>query len=1128
MPPPNVPSLPAPLPAVASTPPRSCCSLAQIVGALTISVGGLVLVGWALGFQELTTLCLQGGPMVANSAFCFILSGSALLFLQTQRQCLHRTARACALAVGVIALLTLGEYVAGWNLGLDELLVLDRFTPAGLPPGRMAPNTALAFLLTAAALGLLSRPDWLGRRRPWILGGLGLAVLMLGITTMVGYLAGFRFFYSWGQLKPMAQATALLFILLGATVLAAAREKNGRRRLLGLWSTLGLTVGIAIIIIVATATFNSHQELKAATDWVLHTNNVTGQLHQLKATLETEQSNLHGYLTTGQGDRLQNQAKAITQARKLIAELRALTADNAVQQANLARVEPLVARRETEFAHFIAAYPSSGNTVSNSPLQNTETVALNDQINANLDEMMAEEERLLGERQRQVLRLSERAEVILPIGLLLSTLLIIAGVLRLNAETAARLSGLTLLQESTDQLKAQALEQAQTLASLAQSEARFKTMFEEAPLGIALIDSHTGHIYEVNPRFAAIAGRTREELASIDWLKITHPDDVQADLDNMAALNAGKISGFHMEKRYLQPGGFPVWIGMTIAPLRVADTAHPRHLCMIEDISERKRAEEERKAAEHELREKEERLALATLHNGIGIWDWNLVTQEMVWDDSMFALYHIRREDFVGTEEAWRASLHPEDLGRGDQEVREAISGEKPFDTVFRVIWPNGEIHHIKAVAKVFRDEQGTPLRMLGTNIDITDHKQAEAKVNALNAELEQRVAERTAELQATNTSLTDFKSALDEHVNVTMTDTHGNITYANDRVCALTQYSRAELLGHNHRIVNSNYHPGEFFKELWVTISAGRVWRGEIRNRAKDGSFHWVNTTIVPFRGPDGRPVQYIAIRNDITPLKVAEADNQKLNTDLHTRATKLERVNKELEAFSYTVAHDLRAPLRAIDGYARMALEDLAALLDDNGRRLLNVISAEAKRMGRLIDDLLAFSRISRQQAEPVAINMQELAQEVYNALIKAEPGRTVKFDLHTLPAAQGTPAMIRQVWENLISNTLKFTRKRPDARIEIGAQVGVDGVWVYHVKDNGVGFDMRHSNKLFGVFQRLHDNADYEGTGVGLALVQRILQRHGGRIWAEGEVDKGACFYFTLPAPETVAAEAGKSGI
>ena len=250
-------------------------------------------------------------------------------------------------------------------------------------------------------------------------------------------------------------------------------------------------------------------------------------------------------------------------------------------------------------------------------------------------------------------------------------------------------------------------------------------------------------------------------------------------------------------------------------------------------------------------------------------------------------------------------------------------------------------------------------------------------------------------------------------------------------------------------------------------------------------------------------------------------------LYVDLKASAQQVEQANGALQAFNYSVAHDLRSPLRALDGYANMLIEGYSAQLDDEGRRLLNVIRDEAKRMGRLIDDLLAFARISRQPTEAVAIDMTALAREVYTELIGGEPGRSVQFELTALPVALGTPSMIRQVWVNLLSNALKFTRNRPIATIEIGAEWGADGVCVYHVKDNGAGFDMRHADKLFGVFQRLHGQSEFEGNGVGLALVQRILERHGGRIWAEGEVGTGACFYFTLPGGAPLARVAGEVG-
>jgi signal transduction histidine kinase/PAS domain-containing protein len=252
------------------------------------------------------------------------------------------------------------------------------------------------------------------------------------------------------------------------------------------------------------------------------------------------------------------------------------------------------------------------------------------------------------------------------------------------------------------------------------------------------------------------------------------------------------------------------------------------------------------------------------------------------------------------------------------------------------------------------------------------------------------------------------------------------------------------------------------------------------------------------------------------------AEENIRKFHAELEKRVEErtleLQAANSELEAFSYSVSHDLRAPLRAMDGFSRMVLEDHAGKLDENGRRMLGVIHSEAERMGRLIDELLAFSRLGRQQIESVWIDMETMARETFQELASGNPGRRLKLVLHPLPPARGAEAMIRQVWVNLISNAVKFTKNRECGEIEIGAKTSEGGECTYYVKDNGAGFDMRHADKLFGIFQRLHSQQDFPGTGVGLALVQRIVQRHGGRIQAEAGIDQGATFYFTLPASES----------
>jgi light-regulated signal transduction histidine kinase (bacteriophytochrome) len=230
--------------------------------------------------------------------------------------------------------------------------------------------------------------------------------------------------------------------------------------------------------------------------------------------------------------------------------------------------------------------------------------------------------------------------------------------------------------------------------------------------------------------------------------------------------------------------------------------------------------------------------------------------------------------------------------------------------------------------------------------------------------------------------------------------------------------------------------------------------------------------------------------------------------------RTAELEAVNKELASFSYSVSHDLRAPLRAVDGYARMLEEDYATKLDDEGRRLLSVVRDSATRMGQLIDDLLSFSRLSRQPMVQHLVDTRALVQQVVDE-VRGDSRASVELGDMLLPA-EGDRALLKQVWVNLISNALKYSAKRGAPRVEIGSQVeGEENI--YWVRDNGAGFDMRYAAKLFGVFQRLHSQEEFAGTGVGLAIVHRVITRHGGRAWAEGKPGEGACFFFSLPRGE-----------
>jgi len=346
--------------------------------------------------------------------------------------------------------------------------------------------------------------------------------------------------------------------------------------------------------------------------------------------------------------------------------------------------------------------------------------------------------------------------------------------------------------------------------------------------------------------------------------------------------------------------------------------------------------------------------------------------------------------------------------------------------------------------------------------------------------------------------------------------DLTGRLTYVNQPAYESFGYTWEELANGLHFTQFILPEDRELAQLNFMNSLAGqKIDAAEYRMVRKDGS---VLITLV-YSSPiikEGKVMGIRGILVDITQLKQVEEDIRKLNEELERRVaertTDLEIANRELEAFSYSVSHDLRAPLRAIDGFSSILLHDYTGALDPGGQVLLEKIRTNAQKMADLIDAILNFSRMSRQPLIRQNIIPAQIVQEILEELQPLQKGRQIQIHIDPLPRCEGDPALIKQVFNNIISNALKFTKTREVAKIEIGA-FQKDGKTVYFVKDNGVGFDMKYADKLFSVFQRLHDEKEYEGTGIGLAIVYRIIERHGGKVWAEGEVDKGASFFFTL---------------
>ena len=286
-----------------------------------------------------------------------------------------------------------------------------------------------------------------------------------------------------------------------------------------------------------------------------------------------------------------------------------------------------------------------------------------------------------------------------------------------------------------------------------------------------------------------------------------------------------------------------------------------------------------------------------------------------------------------------------------------------------------------------------------------------------------------------------------------------------------------------------------------------------ETRRITKHGKLVDVLFSATVIVDPENKNKSVAITERDITLQKIADEQIEQLNADLKTNITELEATNKELESFSYTISHDLRSPLRALSGYSRLLEEDYGDKLDDGAKRMLKSIANNAAKMGKLIDDLLAFSKMGKTEVSKSEVNLGELVGAIIDEIRRSTTCKT-DFDIKDLPIARADRAMINQVWINLISNAVKYSGKKDSPKIEIGSYLE-DNEVVFYVKDNGAGFDMVYAGKLFGVFQRLHRAEDYEGTGIGLAIIHRIIMRHAGNVWAEGKANEGATFYFSLPS-------------
>ena len=434
-------------------------------------------------------------------------------------------------------------------------------------------------------------------------------------------------------------------------------------------------------------------------------------------------------------------------------------------------------------------------------------------------------------------------------------------------------------------------------------------------------------------------------------------------------------------------------------------------------------------------------------------------------------------------------------------------------------------------------DERGQVAFILQHTVEVTDLERLKQANAAMAAQIESGVLHRAMRVQDTNRVLEEERARLmglfeqapslmcflrgEQHVFEMANNAYQQLIGFRELVGKPVSEAIPEAVEQGFvALLDSVYKTGEPFIGRGVRVNLQRKPGQQLEEV-------WVDFIYQPIRSAEGRVVGIFVQGHDVTDLKRAEAGLQetqlklqKLNEELELRVvertSELAEANRELESFSYSVSHDLRAPLRHIMGFAQLLERRAAPQLDEVSRGHLKTISTAAQEGGKLVDDLLAFSRMGRAEMTLISVNLAELVEETRRELAGECSGRSIVWELRELPTITGDPALLRLVMRNLLANAVKYTRPRAEAAIQVGARIEGDEIHVW-VQDNGVGFDMKYVDKLFGVFQRLHTPEEFEGTGIGLANVRRIVNRHGGRVWAEGRVGEGASFHFTLPARE-----------
>jgi len=1018
---------------------------------------------------------------------------------------------------------------------------------------------AFALAVTLAALaGRVVLTGWIGDRPlllifvlPIILsayaGGLGPGVFATAVAALsVDYFIlspvhSFLFektvdFVTWLILVIEGVLISVLIESLHRARGALTRPLQSNRNQAAQWKVqVGFAVALLCLGTIGIMSDLSVSQLKEDAAFLRQEDEVVGRLHTLLAIVTDAETAQRGYIITGEEGYLEpfrNGEAALPGEFQALNKLAALRADGG---AAFVKLEALVKERMNVLQQGIELRQREGFAAAQAKMLNGGGKQLHDLIRTTVADEVSDEQQRLRQREDRVARASLIARCVIVGGGVLAFVVVTLALFAISQDFAGSRRAELALLEAKDLLEVRVKKRTEELqesnAELAVERTLLRTVIDVLPDSIYVKDSK-GRFLVCNDTCARVTGGTSaaELIGKTD--RDFHMPELAATFRNE---ELGVLKGeamFNREIPFPQADGSRRILVSTKVPLRDGDGNIVGIVGTSRDITASKLAEEALRSSEGRYR-----TLFEYAPDGIVIADQK--SRYIDANETMCRMLGYTRDELIG--------LHASDIVvqseiQHIEPALDVIKSKSEYHREWMFRRKDGSVFEAEVIATMMPDGN-----LLGMIRDITERKQIEVKIHQLNAELEQRVAERTAQLEAANTELhrsrATFVNLFESLPGLYLVLTPDlKIVTASDAYLKATMTTREGIIGRGlFEVFPDNPNDPATTGVANLQASFDRVRQSAAPDtmaiqkydvRGPDGVFeeHYWSPINSPVLGADRR-IEYIIHRVE----NVTDFVKQKPRSATHTNALQtrmeqmeaevfqssqkvqaankqLEAANKELEAFSYSVSHDLRAPLRTVDGFSQAVLEDYGEQLPDEGKRYLQTIRRGAQQMGELIDDLLKFARLSRATMEVARVDMNRLVRTALSDLHFKPDDPRVELRCGELPACTGDSPLLRQVWVNLLSNALKYTGRRDKAVIEIGS-LSKDGATVYFVKDNGAGFDMRYADKLFGVFQRLHRAEDYEGTGVGLAIVQRIVHRHGGRVWAEAEEDCGATFYFTL---------------